>query len=194
MGLPTGGEGSAKSSIPLSLTFCWVFIFLLSNRLPTPGAGKKEKRSVWITNGAILGIILLASYTIGLKTYVLIQLPTIWIAGIMGVWLFYVQHNFVPGYWAREGEWDRIKASLEGSSYYKLPRILQWFSGNIGIHHVHHVRPSIPNYKLQACYDSIAELRQVKPLTLRDSLQSLKLRFWDEQRRRMVGMEALKVL
>lgn len=163
------------------------FIFLLANRLPARGASAAAKRSVHLTNLALLGILLLAHFTIGLRTYVLVQLPIILLAALLGVWLFYVQHQFEGVYWARSGEWDSIRAALEGSSYYKLPKLLQWFSGNIGLHHIHHLRPRIPNYNLQRCYDEVPEVQQVKPLTLRASLKSLTLNIYDEARRELIS-------
>jgi len=120
---------------------------------------------VWFANLAILTIVALASATFGLRTYVLVQLPIIWFATMAGVWLFYVQHHFEGMYWARNEVWDPWRAALEGSSYYKLPKLLQWITGNIGLHHIHHVRPRIPNYELQRCYDEVPAMQVVKPLT-----------------------------
>jgi len=103
-----------------------------------------------------------------------------------GVWLFYVQHNFDGTYWERQNRWSFVQAGLRGSSFYKLPAVVQWFSGNIGFHHIHHLSSLIPNYNLPRCYCDNPEL-QVPPLTLRRSMRSLKLRLWDEEKRRMVG-------
>lgn len=112
-------------------------------------------------------------------------------AATAGVWLFYMQHQFEGVYWARHEIWDPIKAALSGSSYYKLSPLLQWISGNIGLHHVHHLRATIPNYNLQAAYDAIPALQEVRPLTLRTSLRSLKLALWDEAGQQLVGFSAL---
>jgi acyl-lipid omega-6 desaturase (Delta-12 desaturase) len=122
-----------------------------------------------------------ASLTIGFQTYVLIQLPIILIGGALGLWLFYVQHQFENVYWARHEFWDPLRVALEGSSYFKLPKVLQWVSGNIGLHHIHHVRPNIPNYHLQQCYDDIRAFQVVKPLSIRTSLKSLRLSLYDEE-------------
>ncbi len=168
------------------------FIFLLSSRLPGKRTTAAGRRSVFITNSALLVIIAVSSLTIGLRTYLLVQLPVILIAAGMGVWLFYVQHQFVGVYWARQETWDAVRASLEGSSYYRLPGVLRWFTGNIGLHHIHHLRPRIPNYNLQACYDAIPEVRAVKPLTLRASLASLRLNLWDETAQRLVSFSDLR--
>jgi omega-6 fatty acid desaturase (delta-12 desaturase) len=165
--------------------------FLIAQRLWQKGAKRRERVSVVITNLAILAIIVLASLTIGFWTYVAIQLPIILIGGAVGIWLFYVQHQYEGVYWARQETWDPYKAAMEGSSYYKLPRILQWFTGNIGLHHIHHLRPRIPNYNLQACYDAIPAMRDVEPLTIRQSLKSLGLNLWDEDRGALVSFRSL---
>ena len=128
----------------------------------------------------------------GWQTYVLVQLPVIVISWTMGVWLFYVQHQYEGAYWTRKEQWDPLEAALRGSSYYKLPKVLQWFTGNIGLHHIHHLRPRIPNYHLQACQDTIPALQAVKPLTLRRSLRSVALNLWDEQKQTMVSFRALR--
>jgi omega-6 fatty acid desaturase (delta-12 desaturase) len=108
------------------------------------------------------------------------------LAGAIGVWLFYVQHQFEDVYWARRPEWEPVRAALEGSSYYKLPRVLQWLTGSIGLHHIHHVQPRIPFYNLQSCQAAIPEFQAVPVLTIRRSLHSLRLRLVDEDRRHMV--------
>jgi omega-6 fatty acid desaturase (delta-12 desaturase) len=170
-----------------------IYIFLIANRF-VKNDKRRERQSVWITNLALLAIMLVASQTIGLQTYLLIQLPVILIAAAAGIWLFYVQHQFEGVYWARHEEWSPIKASLEGSSYYKLPKILQWFTGNIGLHHIHHIRPRIPNYNLQRCYDETPEFQAVKPITLRTSLKSLRMNLWDEAAGKLVSFSVLKSL
>ena len=168
--------------------------FLISHRFYHKGARKKERYSVYFTNLSILVIILAAGLTIGFETYLLIQLPVIIICGLMAVWMFYVQHQFVSVIWARHEEWDPIRIALEGSSFYKLPRLLQWFSGNIGYHHIHHIRPRIPNYNLQRCFDETPEMRAVQPLTIRKSLKSPFLHLWDESQKKIVGFRSLKRL
>jgi omega-6 fatty acid desaturase (delta-12 desaturase) len=164
-----------------------VFNFVLSQRLPSGKVKRREWMSVILTNLLIVGVVLAAYHSIGLKTYLLVQLPVIWLAGMGGIWLFYVQHQFEGVQWARKSEWDALKAAMEGSSFYKLPGLLRWFSGNIGYHHVHHLRPRIPNYKLKLCYDSIPALQEKKPLTVRKSLSGTGLKLWDEERKKLVG-------
>ena len=168
-----------------------LLIFVIIQRIPGPNLGRRELASVWWTNLALAVIIGLLCWLIGWQTYLLVQLPVLILGAGAGVWLFYVQHNFDPTYWERQDEWQFVKAGLDGSSFYKLPAILQWFSGNIGFHHIHHLSPKIPNYKLPQCHEENAIL-QVKPMTLLFSLKSLRLRLWDEERRIMVGWSALK--
>jgi len=152
-----------------------VLMFLVTHRHPGRAARRRDHRSVHFTNAAIVAIIIVAGISIGVRTYLLIQIPILLMAGIAGVWLFYVQHQFEGVYWKRENEWDAVSAALQGSSYYKLPKIMQWFSGNIGLHHIHHVRPKIPNYSLQACHDHIPEFACVQPLGRNSSASALRV-------------------
>jgi omega-6 fatty acid desaturase (delta-12 desaturase) len=153
--------------------------------------GKRERNSVLWTNLALLFIVVVASFTIGLKAYLLVQLPVLFLAATAGVWLFYVQHQFEGVYWERHENWDYMDAALRGSSFYKLPRLLQWFSGNIGFHHIHHLSPRIPNYNLEQCHNE-NPLFHIEPVTLRSSLNSLGFRLYDEEHRRLVGFGHLK--
>ena len=161
-------------------------LFVIGNRWPPRDAGARERFSVHFTNAGIAATLLAAWPTVGLLTFLVTQLPTFLVAATAGVWLFYVQHQYEDAYWARKPEWDPMKAALEGSSYYKLPRVLQWFTGSIGLHHVHHVQPRIPFYRLQSCQDAVPAFQAVPPLSVRASLHSLRLRLVDEGRRRMV--------
>jgi len=110
------------------------------------------------------------------------------------VWLFYVQHQFEGVYWERRDDWDYTSAALQGSSFYKLPRILQWFSGNIGFHHIHHLSPRIPNYNLERCHRADPLFQSVKAITLIPSLKSFTFKLWDEQRGRLVGYRRMRDL
>ena len=168
------------------------FLFLVINRFPSFGAGKRERRSVVLTNVAIAAIVLVMGLTLGLQNYLLIQLPVILMAASIGMWMFYVQHQYEDTYWARHSDWDLTLSGLEGSSYYKLPKMLQWLVGNIGLHHIHHVRANIPNYNLQRCYDEVPALQEVKPLTISKSLKSLWLNLWDEQKQKLVSFRSVK--
>jgi acyl-lipid omega-6 desaturase (Delta-12 desaturase) len=167
-------------------------LFLFFQRFTTKGAGKKERLSVLFTNLALLAIVVVASVTIGFKTYLLVQTPVILIASTLGLWLFYVQHQFESVYWARHECWDPWRVALDGSSYFKLPKILQWFSGNIGLHHIHHARPTIPNYNLQKCYDDVQAFQAVEPLTLRTSFTTLRLALYDEEQKKLIRFRSLK--
>ena len=161
--------------------------FLLRNRLPTPGVKRRERTSVLLTNLLVVAVVLVAGRALGWRTYVLVQLPVMWIAGAAGIWLFYVQHQFKGVYWARAGEWDALSAAVQGSSFYSLPALLRWFSSNIGYHHVHHLSPRIPNYNLKRCYDAVPALQTKAPLTVAGSLSTARLRAWDEERQEMVA-------
>jgi acyl-lipid omega-6 desaturase (Delta-12 desaturase) len=164
-----------------------LFTFVIGQRFPSGKAGRRQVRSVVATDIALLAIALAASLAIGVKAYLLIQLPVMFFAGLGGIWLFYVQHQFDPGYWARTNDWNPEDAAMQGSSFYKLPKLLQWFSGNIGLHHIHHLRPRIPNYNLQACLDHFPELQLPSPLTIRKSIDSVHLNLWDEARHRLLS-------
>jgi omega-6 fatty acid desaturase (delta-12 desaturase) len=163
-----------------------LILLLVVHRLPGRNAGARERRSVWWINAALL---LAATMTIamGFRAYLLFQLAILMVAGAAGLWLFYVQHQFEDAYWERGEHWDYRVAALRGSSYLKLPRILQWFSANIGYHHIHHLAPRIPNYNLERCHQSEPLFRGVRPLTLSDSFGTLRLRLWDESSEQMVG-------
>jgi omega-6 fatty acid desaturase (delta-12 desaturase) len=164
-----------------------VTLFLVLERLPSSKAPRRERLSVYFTNLALLGIGVGLSLLLGIKAYVLLQLAVITVASSAGVWLFYVQHQFEDVYWERGQEWDYVKAALEGSSFYKLPKVLQWFSGNIGFHHIHHLSPRIPNYNLERCHRAEPLFQKVQPITLVSSLKCFSFRLWDEESRRMVG-------
>jgi len=164
-----------------------LYLFLIRQRFPSPKASKRERHSVWWMNLGILGMATALSLAFGIKAYLLIQLIVMGVAGSVGVWLFYVQHQFEGVYWERADEWDYTDAALKGSSFYKLPKILQWFSGNIGYHHIHHLSSRIPNYHLERCHDSHPLFQTVKPVTLLSSLKSFTFRLWDEQKKKLVG-------
>ena len=165
--------------------------FVIFQRFGHRSGGRREQMSVWWTNLALVGLITGLSLLVGLKEYVMIQLPITMLSCSLGVWLFYVQHNYDGTYWVRHEQWDFAAAGFKGSSFYKLPRLLNWFTGNIGFHHIHHLSPKIPNYKLEQCHRENPAL-QAPPLTIGRSLKSLLYRFWDEDLRRMVGYEALR--
>jgi omega-6 fatty acid desaturase (delta-12 desaturase) len=169
-----------------------VFLFVLRERFPSSGAKPRERRSVWLMNFAILAMVSALGYAFGIKEYVVIQLLVTMISGGLGVWLFYVQHQFDGAYWERSEHWDFTAAALQGSSFYRLPKILQWFSGNIGYHHIHHLSPRIPNYNLERCHNSHSVFSQVKPITLFASLKLITYHLWDEQRGKLVSFRQVR--
>jgi omega-6 fatty acid desaturase (delta-12 desaturase) len=168
------------------------FMFIIGRRIPSFKAGWKKCRSTLITNLGIVVMAVLVSALIGWKAYLLIQLPVLIMAVSAGVWLFYVQHQFEGVYWERQPGWDYVTEALHGSSFYKLPKILQWFTGNIGFHHIHHLSPRIPNYFLERCYKENALFQKIKPITFLSSFKSLKFRLWDEQNRQLISFKELK--
>jgi omega-6 fatty acid desaturase (delta-12 desaturase) len=162
-------------------------LFLVLHRLPEKGAGRAELLgSLSTTLGSAFWVLLLGVLA-GWDFVLLFGLPMVYVATLGGVWMFYVQHQFDPAYWEREERWNLFDAALQGSSYYKLPRLLQWFSGNIGFHHIHHLRPRIANYRLEECYLAVKELQVPNPLTIRASLKGMFLHLWDESSQRLLS-------
>ena len=169
-----------------------LFLFLVMQRIPNIKAPLRERLSVYWTNLGLLAMAAGLSWIFGLERYLLLHFVIVLVAGSVGVWLFYVQHQFEGVYWERNENWDYVTAALKGSSFYKLPKVLQWFSGNIGFHHIHHLSPRIPNYYLEHCYKSEPLFQTVKPVTLLSSFKSFTFRLWDERRQRLVGYRALR--
>lgn len=168
------------------------YMFVISHRLPLPRHGKKELRSVIFNNLGILVIAAGMSLLIGWKAYLMIQLPVLWLAGTAGIWLFYVQHQYQGGYWKRSGEWNFTASALLGASFYRLPKVLNWFSGSIGYHHIHHLSPRIPNYHLAQSHAAAPTVRKwERVLTIRESLSTVRLKLWSESQQRMVGFPRL---
>jgi omega-6 fatty acid desaturase (delta-12 desaturase) len=166
--------------------------FVLHNRFVAARDTGRERFSVHFTNIGMAAALVVAYFTVGVAPFLLTQLPTLLVAGTMGMWLFYVQHQFEDAYWARRPDWEPLKAALEGSSYYKLPKVLQWITGSIGLHHIHHVQPRIPFYNLQRCQTAIDAFHAVPPLTILRSLHALRLRLVDEAHQRVVGLREVR--
>ena len=162
-------------------------VFVVLYRLPfdTPAGWRQERASVHLTNLALLSAFGVLAVFFGIEAVAVVQLPIIAMAAIAGVWLFSVQHRFEEAHWARQEDWNVVQASVEGSSYLKLPRVLQWFTGSIGFHHVHHLSARVPNYRLQDCHRAIPELSTVTTLTLSDALRAPLFALWDEDNGRM---------
>lgn len=168
-----------------------LYIFVLKNRIPNKDSNRKEKLNVYFTNAALVVMFVLMSWLIGFWTYLIIQFTIIYLAAIAGLWLFYLQHQYEEVSWVRSSDWNYLKIALEGSSFVKFPKVLQWFSGNIGFHHIHHINARIPNYKLEKCYNENPVFKQVEPVTFIKSLKTLKLRLWDERLQRLIGFNEL---
>lgn len=155
--------------------------------------GSRQITSVWATNAAILLLLAVALWTVGWKSVLIAYALPYYLAASAGVWLFYVQHQFEDAYWAPHEQWDYVEASLRGSSHLRLPLILRWFTGNIGLHHVHHVAPRIPNYRLQQCHDDNELFHHSPTVTLLSGTAALRLALWDEQRQRLVSFRDVHV-
>lgn len=169
-----------------------LYLFIIHQRIPNSKSNPRERASVHWMNFAILCFAAGMSWIFGIAPYLIIHTAIVLVAGSVGIWMFYVQHQFEEVYWERGEDWDFTAAALQGSSYYKLPRILQWFSGNIGFHHIHHLSPRIPNYNLQRCHEADPIFQNVKPITFLSSLKTLSLRLWDEQQKKMVGYRHMR--
>jgi len=164
-----------------------IVALLIGPRLVSRDARPRLRRSVIGTNFALLALVAGLCWLLGWRDYLLVQAPTVLLAGSAGIWLFYVQHQFEDAYWESGEGWSYADAALRGSSYLKLPKVLQFFSGNIGLHHVHHLSARIPNYNLQRAHDDNAIFHEVPILTLRDGLRCVRFKLWDEDHARMVS-------
>ncbi len=170
-----------------------IYMFLISHRIARPNLGKKETLFQIYHNLALLAAILVMVTLIGWKGFLIIQLPVIWMAGLMGIWLFFLQHQFDGVYWATSSEWNYVSSALQGASYYELPKWMQWFSGNIGFHHIHHLSPKVPNYNLEACYKN-GEVFQtnIKKISFWEGFKSIGLDLIDQKNDRLIRFRDLK--
>lgn len=159
-----------------------IYVFLITNRFNKKGARRKERLNTYLTNLAIAALAAVCCLIFGWQSFLLVQGPIFLISGSIGVWLFYVQHTFEDSYFEADENWSYVQAAVEGSSFYKLPKLLQWLTGNIGYHHVHHLSPKVPNYKLETAHEQHEPLKNVPTITLKTSLQSLAFRLWDEEK------------
>ena len=163
-----------------------LYALVLHPRLVPRSARPRIRRSVIATNFALAAGVAALCWLVGWREFLLVQTPVMLLAGAAGVWLFYVQHQFEDTYWQSAGDWSYAAAALQGSSYLKLPRLLQFFSGNIGLHHVHHLSAKVPNYNLQRAHDQNPIFHDVPTLSLWDGLRAVRLKLWDEGRGRLV--------
>lgn len=166
-----------------------IYLFVVKHRfpLPTPPGRRRIFISVMLTNLAIAASIAAGMYLFGVTDFLMVQLPITILASSIGVWLFFVQHNFEHAYWAKGDTWKFQDAALHGSSYYELPGILRWFTADIGLHHIHHLCSKIPNYRLRDCINENPALREFSRLTLWQSLKCVRLTLWDETQNKLVG-------
>ncbi|MDX8365254.1 fatty acid desaturase [Cytobacillus sp. IB215665] len=171
-----------------------IYVFLLTNRFNRKGARKKERMNTYLTNILIAALIGLLCWAIGWQSFLIIHGSIFMISGSAGIWLFYVQHTFEQSYFEKDQEWEYVLAAVEGSSFYKLPKVLQFLTGNIGYHHVHHLSPRVPNYELEKAHNNTKPLENVPTITMAKSVQSLKYRLWDEQGKDFVTFKEAKQL
>lgn len=170
------------------------YLVLVSSRFNRKDARQKERNNTYLIN-----VILVVLYTamillIGWQAFVIVQGTIMFVAGALGIWLFYIQHTFEDSYFEEESEWDYVKAAVDGSSYYKLPRVLQWATGNIGFHHVHHLSPRVPNYNLEEAHDATPPLHTATTITIKTSLASLKYKVYDPEKKAFVTFREIKPL
>jgi omega-6 fatty acid desaturase (delta-12 desaturase) len=170
-----------------------IYTFLIQYRFNVKGAKRSERINTWITNAAIVVLYGFLCWAIGWQALLLIQGPIFWISGSIGIWLFYVQHQFEDSYFENEEEWSYVKAALDGSSYYKLPKVLQWITGNIGFHHVHHFSPRVPNYHLEEAHNAVQPLQQATTITIATSLKALRFRLWDEKNKTLISFKEIRI-
>lgn len=171
-----------------------LFLVLISSRFNRKDARKKERNNTYLINISLVVIYSLLIWAIGWQAFLIVQGTTMFIAGALGIWLFYVQHTFEDSYFEDESEWDYVKAAVEGSSYYQLPKVLQWVTGNIGFHHVHHLSPRVPNYNLEKAHVSTPPLHQATTINIKSSLKSLRYKVYDAKNKTFVTFGDIKHL
>jgi acyl-lipid omega-6 desaturase (Delta-12 desaturase) len=169
-----------------------IYVFLLKNRFNRKDARWKERFNTYLTNLLIVAIYGILCKIIGWECFLLVQAPIFLVAGSTGVWLFYIQHTFEGSYYEEDPKWEYVRAAVEGSSFYKLPKLLQWLTGNIGFHHVHHLSPKVPNYRLEEAHKNTKVLENVPTITLTTSLRSLRFHLWDEGNHGFVSFHVKK--
>jgi acyl-lipid omega-6 desaturase (Delta-12 desaturase) len=170
-----------------------LWVVLVGPRVVSWSAPSRIRRSVLGTDLALVGLVAILIWLVGWQGFLIVQLPALLVSGSVGIWLFYVQHQFEDTYWQSRETWSYDDAALKGSSHLRLPRVLRFLTGNIGLHHVHHLSARIPNYNLQAAHDENAALHGVPTLSLLDGLRATRLKLWDEQQAKLVGFRAVRV-
>jgi omega-6 fatty acid desaturase (delta-12 desaturase) len=170
-----------------------IYGMLLMPRWAASSASSRIRRSVWRTNLALVLVVGALCWLLGWREFLLVQAPLVVLAGGTGIWLFYVQHQFEATYWRRPDDWNYVDAALRGSSYLRLPRLLQFFTGNIGLHHIHHLNPKIPSYNLPRAQEESELFQGVPTLSLLDGLRAVRLKLWDESAARLVTWAEVRV-
>jgi omega-6 fatty acid desaturase (delta-12 desaturase) len=171
-----------------------LWLILVTSRFNRKDARKKERQNTYIINLSLVVLYSALIYVIGWQAFLIVQGTTMFIAGVLGIWLFYVQHTFEDSYFEDEQEWDYVKAAIEGSSYYELPKVLQWVTGNIGFHHVHHLSPRVPNYHLEKAHTSTPPLQRATTIGLFSSLKSLRYKLYDANNKTFVTFREVRHL
>jgi acyl-lipid omega-6 desaturase (Delta-12 desaturase) len=170
-----------------------IYLFILKHRLPLDMPLRSGVwRNLFVTNLGIVALTAVLAVLVGPLALLKLHLPIVLLAASAGIWLFHVQHQFEDSYWQRDGSWNFHQAALQGSSYYHLPRLLQWLTASIGLHHIHHLCSRIPNYRLQECLDANPELHKVRRVTLLESLRCARLALWCEEAQRMIRFRDIK--
>ena len=169
-----------------------LYLVLVTSRFNRKDARKTERNNTYLTNIILVVVYTLMILLVGWQAFVIVQGSIMFIAGALGIWLFYIQHTFEDSYFEEESEWDYVKAAVDGSSYYKLPRVLQWATGNIGFHHVHHLSPRVPNYNLEEAHESTPPLHSATTITIKSSLKSINFRLYDPKRKTFIGFKEAK--
>ncbi|PID22263.1 fatty acid desaturase [Sporosarcina sp. P3] len=169
-----------------------LYLVLISGRFNRKDARKKERMNTYLINIILVAVYTVLIVAIGWKAFLLIQGTMMFTAGALGIWLFYIQHTFEDSYFEEETDWDYVKAAVEGSSYYQLPRVLQWATGNIGFHHVHHLAPRVPNYNLEMAHELTPPLQKATTITLKTSFESLRYRLYDPNNKKFITFKEAK--
>lgn len=172
-----------------------LFLMLIVSRINRGDAKTKERLNTYLTNAILLVLWAALIYIFGVVPFFAVYFLSLFIAAMLGIWLFYIQHTYEETYFEHDHEWDYVKAAIEGSSFYKLPKVLQWITGNIGFHHVHHLAPRVPNYHLEQAHTDIEPLNQgVTTITLKTSIECLRFRLYDDKNHKYLSFKDAKEL
>ncbi|WP_432362428.1 fatty acid desaturase [Sporosarcina sp. UB5] len=169
-----------------------IYLVLIIGRINRKDARRKERMNTYLTNVVLVALYSIIVLLVGWQSFLIVQGSIMFVAAALGIWLFYIQHTFEDSYFEEESEWDYVKAAVEGSSYYKLPKVLQWATGNIGFHHVHHLAPRVPNYNLELAHESTPPLHMATTITIKTSLESLRYKLYDPNNKQFITFKEVK--